>query len=396
MIEIVPLSAGLSSAVREFNALLQPTGVSAFPESPVSRWLPRTGDAGIYEEPFVAVEDGNVRGGYILIRNTAQLGDEIVSLDGLRLPISQAVVNRKYSLLPARLIKDALARQPLLYGTGMGGHDVPVARLMKAIQFELYPVPFYFKILRPVRFLTRSHVMKPLAAKLAAYSGAAWGAVTALDVLKVRNRSLARRARVEVVERFDSWADDLWEENRTRYSWVATRDNRVLNAIYPPSDRRFLRVRVWEGARVAGWAVLLDLHLKDDERFGRVRSGQIVDCFAAPEDAPLVVRGAACFLEERGVDFVRTHQSHPAWGNALRDAGFLLSGSSFFLCGISPALREILQRIDPLRLGVHLNRGDGDGPWYLPRRGTPAGAYPAWSAGVPAAEAMEQTHVLGD
>jgi hypothetical protein len=375
MIEIVPLTPELAPAVRDFNAIMKQAGFSALPETPQSVWLPPTKEGSLFEECFVAVEDGHVRGGYAASRHQAWVGGETRPVSYMRLPVSEAVVNRKYSLVPARLVKDALARHPLTFGMGMGGDEVPVARLLKAMKFRVEPVPFYFKIHRAARFLTGSHVMNPWLAKSAAYSGGAWAAKHALDLALVRDRALERRLRVEVVPDFRDWADELWDNAKEKYTWVAGRDSQAMNAIYPTRERSYIRLKVWDGARLAGWAILLDMHLKDDKRFGRVRAGQIVDCFGAPDEAAAVMRGACRFLEDRGVDFIRSHQSHPAWCKALRNSGFL-QGSSYFLYGHAPAISEILDRVDPQQLGVHLNRGDGDSPLYLPRRGTPAGAYP--------------------
>ncbi len=374
MIQIVPLNEEYSPAVRRFNERLRPSHVTAFPDSPRSLWLPNTGDRRIYEEFFVAMEEGDVRGGYILIRQDVSIHGAPTRVAGLRLPISEAVVDKKYATVPVRLVRDALRRQPLLFGMGMGGNHTPIARLLKALNFKLEAVPFYFKVGRPVRFLTNSHVMEPWLARTVAYSGLAWTTARLVELSRVRRRGLARRARVETVSSFDVWADRLWREAKDEYSWVSVRDSHVLNALYSPDDRRFLRLRIWDGDRIVGWTVLLDLRLKNHKRFGTVRSGHIVDCFADPVDAEMVIHASTRYLEARGVDFIRSHQSHPAWRNALKTAGFSQM-RSLFLFGASPACQEVLDNVDPNRIGVHLNRGDGDSALYLPREGVPAGSY---------------------
>ncbi|HLJ50803.1 MAG TPA: hypothetical protein VKU01_32555 [Bryobacteraceae bacterium] len=376
MIEIRTLSDGLAPSVRAFNERVSTRGVTPFPEEPVSQWLPKRLGCAIYEEPFVAIEDGQVRGGYILIQQEASIGGQITSIGGLRLPISEALVNPKYGLLPARLVLDAQRRQPLLFGMGMGGEQTPVARLLGGLKFQLRRVPFYFKINHAARFLTGSTILKPWLARLLLYSGVGWAGTHALSFSLAKPHGAVRKVIAREIGAFDDWADRLWEANHAQYSFVAVRNSSTLNALYPPADKRFIRLQVKHGRRIAGWALLLDLHLTDHPRFGNLRAGQIVDCFAAPDDAQHVIRAASQYLENRGVDFVRSHQSHPSWRRALQLSGFF-PGRSYFLFGASPALGSLLARVDPNNSGVHLNRGDGDGPLYLPRKGIPAERYPA-------------------
>jgi len=68
------------------------------------------------------------------------------------------------------------------------------------------------------------------------------------------------------------------------------------------------------------------------------------------------MHAAAGFLRERGVDLIVSNQMHPAWGAALRGAGFFQAPSNFLLA-ISPKLGETLR--DPR--GIHINRGMGMG-----------------------------------
>jgi len=69
-------------------------------------------------------------------------------------------------------------------------------------------------------------------------------------------------------------------------------------------------------------------------------------------------------LEKRGVDLILSNQSHASWGRALSRAGFV-EGPSNYLFVTSEPLTELLNDIDPASKGIHLNRGDGDGPIHL-------------------------------
>jgi hypothetical protein len=90
-------------------------------------------------------------------------------------------------------------------------------------------------------------------------------------------------------------------------------------------------------------------------QFGDMRLGSIIDCLALPEHAPQVIAAAARVLERRGVDLILCDHSHPAWGAALRGAGFL-EGPSNFSFAASPALTGKLEQGSDL----YLMRGDGN------------------------------------
>lgn len=160
----------------------------------------------------------------------------------------------------------------------------------------------------------------------------------------------------EVMRSFTDWADDLWHACRARYGMVSQRDASALNAWYPPSSERFLRLRAGE----SGWALVLDTAMRGDAYFGDLRLGSIADCLAAPDDARAVAAAATAFLESRGVDLIVSNQLHSGWGNALRAAGFR-QGPTNFILAASKKLAELIGAAG----NVHINRGDGDGPIHL-------------------------------
>jgi hypothetical protein len=110
--------------------------------------------------------------------------------------------------------------------------------------------------------------------------------------------------------------------------------------------------------------VLLDTQLHDDERFGNLRVGSIVDCLALPEHAPEVVRAATQVLAARGVDLILSNQSHAAWGAALQRAGFLQGRTNFHFAA-SPELAKLIDPLPTKMPHIHVTRGDGEGPVNL-------------------------------
>ncbi|HEX5432273.1 MAG TPA: hypothetical protein VFW83_09915, partial [Bryobacteraceae bacterium] len=123
-------------------------------------------------------------------------------------------------------------------------------------------------------------------------------------------------------------------------------------------------LRIRDRDETVGWAVCLDTPMSAGKYFGNMRVGSIVDCLALPQDAGRVVRAAARVLQKRGADLLVSNQSHAAWRKAFRRAGFL-TGSSNYVFATSKKLTYLLEQIDPFEAGVHLTRGDGDGPIHL-------------------------------
>lgn len=367
---VTPYSADCVPAVREFNRRMTKGGHSEFrfPESPVPEWLPRDGDCRLFQEPFLVLEDFTVRGGYILKHQDFLVQGEIVSLAHYRLPVSEGTWNRAYAGVAVQMLRAALASQPLLFALGMGGTGRALPRMLGAMGWRLRPVPFYFKVLNVGRFLREIRALRGswgrrLLAELARATGAGWLAVRMAQRLASRG---ARRASfdVEPFRGFSGWADELWEETYRQYAMVAVRDSRVLNLLYPASNERFLGLKVSAAGRVLGWAVVLDTPMRHHRQFGCLRVGTIADCLAAPKDAARVTAAAVEFLGARGCDLIVSNQAHNAWANALGACGFL-PGPSNYVFAASKKLAGMLEPFEVNFGGIHLNRGDGDGPIHL-------------------------------
>ena len=350
---ILPFTADAAPAVREFNARLLAGG------APNDQQFPELSDASLMpgSELFVAVEEGKVRGGYILRRQQFTAGGTEVVTAHYRLPLSEGIVDRKYTMLGLRMVRDALAREPHLYAMGMGGWDKPLPKMLKSMKWQMCAVPFHFLVVHPGRFLRnirplRTSAWRRMAMDAAAFTGAGWLGMKALGMART-----PRREPCDLAERFAGWADDVWERSLPDYALLARRDAETLDELYPASDPRFLRVRA-----AGGWAVLLDTQMRDHKQFGALRVGTIVDCLAPAESADAVVRAAAGLLAERGVDLIVSNQLHAAWSRALLDCGFRL-GPSNYLLALSPKFAECAGGAAAERF--HANRGDGDGPIHL-------------------------------
>jgi len=352
-IQVVPYTSAQIPAVRDFNRRLVEGGAGddqSFPETADPGWMP-----GMHL--YLAVEDDAVRGGYILRRQQFSGPREIFEAEHYRLPLSEGLVDRAYATLGLRLVRDALARQSRLYAMGMGGWDKPLPQMLKRLKWRMCEVPFHFKVVTPARFLRhirvlRTSALRRLALDAAAFTGAGWIGMKALGIA----RRLPRVA-CDLAPSFAGWADAIWSRSRELYGLMAARNAATLDALYPPSDPRFLRVRTTDG-----WALLLDTQMRDHKQFGAMRVGTIVDCLAPPASAASVVRAATSLLEQRGVDLIVSNQLHSSWSRALVDAGFRV-GPSNYLLALSPDFAAAVG--DAPDNQFHFNRGDGDGPIHL-------------------------------
>jgi hypothetical protein len=360
-----PFTPDLVPAVAEFNARLIAGGADPellFPENPLEEGRPG-GPRRLLEERFLMVEGGFVHGGFILRHQDFWIGGSVASIAHFRLPLSEGLVNRKFAGVGMRMVRHALNEQPLLFALGMGGRQRALPRLLEAMQWKLWDVPFYFFVNRPFRFLRgiralRSNAGRSLALDVAAGSGLGWAAARMLQC--VARRAAPEGVTLENIQDFSDWADELWDDCKPHYSFLAVRDGATLKLLYPKDSERFLCRRVQRSGKTVGWFVALDTAMQEHKQFGNLRVGTIADALARPEDAETVILAATGFLRARGVDLIVSNQMHPAWGAALRRAGFFKAPSNFVLA-VSPKLKEYCGDAR----GIHMNRGDGDGPIHL-------------------------------
>lgn len=365
--QITPYTEDLESSVRSFNQRLNAGGGNwRFPESHRPQF-PKLNGRVPYQEFFLAVHAGAVRGGYLLTHNRFALrGEEVTIACGPQHNVSEGLIDPAFAMVGVIQAQDALRRQPLMYALGMGGLEKPLTKLLVAMQWAAFPVPFYFRVLSPSRFFQniaylRETPRKRIVLDLLHYSGLGF-----LGLRMAQARLHGGKAAISgtVVDSFRTWADEIWEKCRSLYALIGMRNSSTLNIFYPPEDPRFIRIRVSDANRDLGWAVLLDTQMRGHRQFGNMRVGSIVDCLAEPNDAISVVRCCTSFLEERGVDLIVTNQASSAWGKAFAASGYLKGPTNFILV-LSPQLAARLDPVNDSWDAIHMNRGDGDGPINL-------------------------------
>ncbi|TET95197.1 MAG: hypothetical protein E3J26_03190 [Candidatus Zixiibacteriota bacterium] len=264
---------------------------------------------------------------------------------------------------------NALQRQPLLYALGMGGLDQPLPKFLKAMKWNIQPVPFYFNIVHPAKFLrniaaVRTSVTRKMALDFLAVSGIGWVAVKLYQAVRSRRADPKVTLKVEPVSSFAAWADDIWDRSKHGYHLTSVRDRKTLNILYPEDNERFIRLCFLKNQQTVGWVVALDTTMIEHKQFGSMRVGSIVDLLALPGNEAGIVEAATRFLQAAGADVLVSNQSCASWCSALEKSGFV-RGPSNFVLAISPELARMLDPLERSMAEIHMNRGDGDGPINL-------------------------------
>jgi hypothetical protein len=366
--EIVPYSCAHRDAIERMNMTLQAAG-SEWQFPPEER--PANADQlPVWMESFIAVDRDGAYGGYLLKHQQFFAGGRPLEVGDLQLPLSMGQIDGSYAHVSAALLIDVIRRSPVCYALGLGSEETQFAKLLGAAGWQYRPVPFYFSVKAANRF-ARNIRLPSDRSRLQQLLRLLGRLRLAGLALRLRRALGSRRSpergpysKVRELPRFDGAADELFKAHAPSYSLVGDRRVPVLNCLYPEGDERCLRIVVERDGRAIGWALLLDTKMRDNKYFGDMRVGTLADCFAAPEDAPAVVAAADDALTARGVDLVVSNQLHPAWCGALADAGYELGPSNFFFYS-SEALREALSGQPEWENGIHMNRGDGEGPGHL-------------------------------
>jgi hypothetical protein len=352
--------------VADFNRRLRAGGLPedyVFSASYIPSWLPSTDHAPVCNELYLALEDQTVRGAYALKRQNFSFRGVIRPVTFYHHPFSEGLLDRKYAPVGLQMLMQVMRAHPLLYLLGMGGYDRPLPRMMIALKWHHKLIPFWFRVNHTGQFLRKMQALRQSGAKraladLAAFTGAGWIGIRAVQAISGLRGS---RVRVEAteVEEFEDWADGIWQSCGSEYAMIAVRDTPTLRVLYPKSNPRFIRLKVARGGRLVGWAVVAIRQEANHPQYRDLRVGHILDVLASAEDTTPVIAAATRALSERDVDLIVANQSHVAWVQGMKDCGFL-SGPSNFIFAASNQLAALMQPFDQAVSLSHLTRGDGD------------------------------------
>jgi hypothetical protein len=358
--EFVPFSAEWEPAVARFNRRMREGNAPADFDIPEKAVPPKPGS--VKAQMFVAVEGEEVRGGMIIqehpgvISDSAQPGGSLrrETVINLQSPLSEAIIDPKYSMVSIQLFRFALKRCPYAYVVGMGGEERPLPRLLKAFGWSVRQVPFHFRILNARRCLTE---LKPLqrrpvmrvAAFIAAHSGAGAAALAVLQ----RRRVSAKGYRLETAHA-DAAADDaVWAGVEKRISFGVVRDSVTLPSYIVPGVERF---RVFRGTVLCGWFSMICASMRDHNYFGNLKVATLIDIMVIDAaDAAVVATLAVQYARSVGCDIVVSNQLHEETHAALRNVGFIPYASNYLIASSKPLTAAMS---DATSL---VSRQDGDG-----------------------------------
>ena len=357
--------AGDAQPIARLNDRLRAAGITevVFPEG-----IEQQRSVEVQERLFVAEDQGEIRGGVWLKEHAFRAAGQDLRCGWLKYPVAESLIDARFNSVPASLIVQCLRVQPRLLALGLGGHETPLARMLKALRWQAATVPMFVRVVRPARVLRqvvplRRSTGRRVAADLLAMSGLGWLGVKMFEGLaRLRRRRKTKGYSSETIERIDSWADDIWASARDAYTFLGARNAATVEALIPASSDLH-RIRVRRNGADVGWAVVVchDFSTgQPDPNFGRLTVGMIADGFALPEHATGVMHRAFHELVDRGADIVVSNQLHPAWCDALTRLGFV-QGPSTFAFYTSPGASAIAKDL----AHCHINRGDCDGPlWF--------------------------------
>jgi len=368
-LRILPYQPEHEAAVAAFNARgLVNRAPFSLSKTASSAWLPKRAGLVVCRELFLALDGGEVRGGFALRRQPFWVHGEVREVGNYQGPLSEGTWDRRYMMTGIQMLRAALREQPLLYALGMGGLSQPLPRLLVTAGWSIETVPFRFKVLNPPVFLREIRPLRqtPARARLldfAAATGLGPLGIHAWQALHTRRRPHPR-AGGEVVADYGHWADEIWARCKTTYALSAIRDRTAQNILFGDGNSKNITLRCSHAGRDLGWAVVRSTPMQDDQYFGNMQVGSLVDGLALPGEELTVVDLATRHLQQLGCDLVVSNQSHTSWLNALNRAGFM-GGPSNFLLACSPALAELLGPLKTAFGAIHFNRADGDGPIHL-------------------------------
>src|SRR5262245_52516046 len=325
----------------------------------------RPGGFPLYRRMIIAEDGREVRAAMLLCHHSVFINGAGRDFCWTKLPLSEGIIDIKYSLAIVQLIKKALDDHPFMMGVGAGTTESEGYRLFVKLRWRRQSIPFFFypvkvsNVLSGLRYLNKTPMLR-YAAILGAYSGLG---TTMSGLLALRRKIASSLSGYEdsVVDGFDEWADDIFHKYLADYPVVIRSDATALNIVYPPDDHRYVRIRVSRNGakRDAGWIVVASKRMRDNHYFGDLTVGTLVDGFGGQEEAPALVAAGIRRLAQMGVDIIVANFSHEAWAEACRRSGMFRGPSNFHLF-VSPKGGPLLEDSCPLHQ-IHIARGHSDG-----------------------------------
>jgi hypothetical protein len=319
----------------------------------------------VYRRMMIAEDGREIRAAMLLYHHNVFIEGEKRDFCWADMPVSEGIIDRKYSLAIIQLMKRATAYQPFLMTMGVGTPEVEAFRFLVKLGWRWSLAPFFFYPVRVSKTLLGLRYFKErpklrYAALLGAFSGAGAG-LSGLLSLRRRLASALSACQSSEESVFDYWADRIFKDALPEYAAAIRSDAATLNIVYPPDDPGYTRLRVRrKGSNEdVGWIVVAIKQMKKNHHFGDLKVGTLADGFGRVADATELVDAGINYLAEAGVDIIIANFLHSAWARACRRAG-MITGPSNYNLFVSPGGPLLGEGSCPPQ-EIHVARGHGDG-----------------------------------
>jgi len=319
----------------------------------------------VYRRMMIAEDGREIRAAMLLYHHNVFIKGERRDFCWTDMPVSEGIIDRKYSLAIIQLMMRAVAYQPFLMTMGVGTPDVVAFRFLVKLGWRWRLAPFFFYPVRVSKTLLGLRYFKErpklrFVALLGAVSGAGAG-LSGLFSLRRHLASTLSTCQSSEESAFGDWADRIFTDALPEYAAAIRSDAATLNIVYPPDDPGYARLRVRrKGAKEdVGWIVVASKRMEDNPYFSDLKVGTLADGFGRPADAPALVAAGIDYLAETGADIIVANFLHFAWAQACRRSGMIAGPSNYnlFVSPGGPLLRE--DACPPQE--IHVARGHGGG-----------------------------------
>jgi hypothetical protein len=327
----------------------------------------------VYRRMMIAEDGREVRAALMLYHNNIFIRGKKRDCCWMDMPISEGIIDRRYSMAIIPLLKTALGYEPFLMSTGAGPVDKVSFQILTKLNWRNRVVPFFFypvkvtKVLLGLSYL-KKHAKLRYGALLGAYSGLGAG-LSGILALSRRIAPCLSGYEYSMEKAFDDWADRIFEDCLPDYGVAMRSDATTLNILHPPDKPSLTRLRVRRKGskrgpgRDAGWILVASKRMKNNHLFGDLKVGTLVDGFGRAADAPALVAAGIDHLAETGADIIVANFSHAAWVRACRRSGMFAGPDSYYHF-VSPGGSPLFEDTCPPR-EIHMTRGHSDGMWSL-------------------------------
>src|SRR5262245_61806292 len=327
----------------------------------------------VYRRIMIAEDGAEVRAAVVLYHNNIFIRGNKQDFCWLDMPISEGIIDRRYSLAIVQLVKAVLRFESFMMSAGAGPEDKDSFRLLTKLGWRHHAVPFFFYPVKVTKVLLglsyfKKHAKLRYGALLGAYSGLGAG-FSGLLGLRRRVTPCLSRYEYSMEKAFDDWADRIFDDCLPDYGVVMRSDATTLNILHPPDKPGLTRLRVRrKGAKCdasgnAGWILVANKQMKNNHHFGDLKVGTLVDGLGRAADAPALVTAGINHLVETGADIIVANFSHAAWVEACRRSGMFAGPDSYYHF-VSPGGSPLFEDSCPPR-EIHVARGHGNGTWSL-------------------------------